>query len=243
MPKILVRMWRKGDGSAHCGNDRCHREVKMKLYTRWQNSAGERVRIALNLKAIPYDYVAVGTLEPGEYAQINPQELLPALEVDGQIITQSAAILDYLEVAYPDRPLLPADPILRAQAIAMGAIVAAEMHAMTVQRVRRFLGGDLAVAEAGVQQWVAHWLGLGYGAIEDLLARRPTQWPYCFGAAPGWADLFVAPQVANGRRLGLDLDSFPLVVGIADRCGQLEAFQSARPEAQADYPNTAQPGR
>lgn len=212
----------------------------MKLYTRWQNSAGERVRIALNLKGIPCEYVAAGMLTPGEYAGINPQELLPALETEGQIITQSAAILDYLEVAYPDRPLLPADPILRAQAIALGAIVAAEMHALTVQRVRRFLDDELAVGEAGVEQWVAHWLGLGYGALECLLARRPTQWQFCFGGAPGWADLFVVPQVANGWRLGLDLKDFPLLTGIADRCGQLEAFQRARPEAQADYPNVAQ---
>ena len=227
-------MWRKGDGPAL--------ETKMKLYTRWQNSAGERVRIALHLKEIPYEYVAVGTLQPGQYAAINPQQLLPALEIDGQIITQSAAILDYLETAYPERPLLPADPVVRAQAIAMGAIVAAEMHALTVQRVRRFLGSDLDASEGGVQQWVSHWLGLGYGALEDLLARRPTQWPYCFGASPGWADLFVVPQVANGRRLGLDLGRFPLVTGIADRCTPLEAFRKARPEAQSDYPDAVQAG-
>ena len=208
----------------------------MKLYTRWQNSAGERVRIALNLKGIQYEYLTTGALGTNGYAKLNPQELLPALEVDGQVITQSAAILDYLEMAYPQRPLLPADPVLRAQAIAFGAVIAAEMHALTVQRVRRFLDADLGVEERGVEQWVGHWLWLGFRTLEGLLTARSAPWPYCFGDQPGWADLFLAPQVANGRRLGLDLNAYPLASEIADRCGQLEPFRMARPEAQPDYP-------
>ena len=111
----------------------------MKLYTKAQNSAGERVRIALNLKGLAYEYVSVGSLARDEYARINPQRLMPALEVEEQIITQSAAILDFLENRFPERPLLPADPILRAQSIAFGAIVAAEMHAITVSRLRKGL--------------------------------------------------------------------------------------------------------
>ncbi|MDB5528678.1 MAG: maleylacetoacetate isomerase [Devosia sp.] len=208
----------------------------MKLYTRAQNSAGERVRIALNLKGIAYEYVAVSTLGPGEYARINPQELLPALEVDGRVITQSAAILNYLDAAFPERPLLPADPVVRAQAIAFGSVVAAEMHALTVQRVRRFLIGDMGADEARVQRWVAHWLGLGFATLEGLLAARSADWPFCFGDEPGWADLFMVPQVANGRRLGIDLADYRRVTETADRCRQLEPFRLAEPQMQPDYP-------
>lgn len=215
----------------------------MKLYTRAQNSAGERVRIALNLKGIGYEYVAVSTLGAGAYARINPQELLPALEVDGRVITQSAAILDYLEAAFAERPLLPADPVVRAQAIAFGAVVAAEMHALTVQRVRRFLGSDMGADEAGVQHWVAHWLGLGFATLEGLLAARPTDWPFCFGDEPGWADLFLVPQVANGRRLGIDLNDYRRVTEIADRCRRLEPFRLAEPQMQPDYPGEPVPRR
>ncbi len=210
-------------------------EMDMKLYTRAQNSAGERVRIALNLKGIAHEYVAVSTLGPGEYARINPQELLPALEIDGRIITQSAAILNYLEAVFPERPLLPADPVVRAQAIAFGSVVAAEMHAVTVQRVRRFLASNMGADDARVQQWVAHWLGLGFATLEGLLAARPADWPFCFGDEPGWADLFLVPQVSNGRRLGIDLGDCPRVTEIADRCRGLEPFRLAEPQMQPDY--------
>ena len=171
-----------------------------------------------------------------EYARVNPQELLPALEVDGRVITQSAAILNYLEAAFPERPLLPADPVVRAQAIAFGSVVAAEMHALTVQRVRKFLTNEMGADEARVQQWVAHWLGLGFATLEGLLAARPADWPFCFDDEPGWADLFMVPQVANGRRLGIDLGDCRRVTEIADRCRQLDPFRLAEPQMQPDYP-------
>ncbi|MDB5585875.1 MAG: maleylacetoacetate isomerase [Devosia sp.] len=215
--------------------------MDMKLYTRAQNSAGERVRIALNLKGIAYEYVAVSTLGPGEYARINPQALMPALEVHGRVITQSAAILNYLEAAFPERALLPADLVVRAQAIAFGSVVAAEMHALTVQRVRRFLSSNMGTDEAQVQQWVAHWLGLGFATLEGLLAARSADWPFCFGEEPGWADLFMVPQVANGRRLGIDLTDYQRVTEIADRCRQLEPFRLAEPQMQPDYPGEPVP--
>ncbi|MBU1303907.1 MAG: maleylacetoacetate isomerase [Alphaproteobacteria bacterium] len=207
----------------------------MTLFTRWQNSAGERVRIALNLKGLDYDYVSVDGLEPGAFARINPQGLMPALGLDGQIVTQSLAILDLLEQMFPARPLLPAAPILRAQSLAFGAIIASEMHALTVNRVRRFLEDGLS-APMAVQSWVEHWQGLGFASLEALLARRPADWAYCYGDEPGWADLHLVPQVSAAQRLGVPLDLYPRLTAISARCSALPAFIAARPDMQPDFP-------
>lgn len=215
----------------------------MRLYTRWRNSAGERVRIALNLKGLDYEYVPVGSLPPGEYRRINPQGLMPALEVNGSIIAQSSAILEYLEETVPSPPILPADPILRAQARAFGALIAAEMHAITVNRVRTFVGETLGTGEAGVESWTGHWLSEGFAALEATLANRPADWLYCFGDAPGWADLHLIPQLANGRRLGCDVTPYRRLLAIEARCVGLDAFARARPEAQVDAPAEARAGR
>ena len=207
----------------------------MKLFTRWQNSAGERVRIALNLKELAYEYISVSGLAPGEYAAINPQGLMPALEIEGAVITQSAAILDLLEFRFPQRPILPADPVLRAQSIAFGAIIASEMHTLTVNRVRKYLD-TLAIPEAGVAQWIEHWQSAGFATLEALLSRREHPWPFCYGHAPGWADLHLIPQMAAARRLGLALDAYPLLLAVEARCTALPQFIQARPEAQPDFP-------
>jgi maleylacetoacetate isomerase len=208
----------------------------MRLYSRWRNSAGERVRIALNLKGIAYEYVPAGSLPAGEYRRMNPQGLLPTLEVDGRFIAQSGAILEYLEETFPEPPLLPADPILRAQARAFGAHVAAEMHALTVNRVRTFIDADLGLGKVGVDRWTAHWLTAGFAALEATLASRRHPWPFCFGEEPGWADLHLVPQLGNGRRLGVDVSPYRLLVGVEANCVGLDAFQRAAPEAQVDYP-------
>ena len=144
----------------------------MRLFTRWRNSAGERVRIALNLKKIAYDYVSVGSLSRDEYLAINPQGLMPALEVDGRVFAQSAAILAFLEEAFPRPALLPTDPLLRAEARAFVAHIAAEMHAITVKRVRAYLIDDFGLGEDGAARWAAHWHGIALTALEAALARR-----------------------------------------------------------------------
>jgi maleylacetoacetate isomerase len=207
----------------------------MKLYTYQRNSAGERVRIALNLKGLAYDYVSVPGLPPGEYEKINPQGLMPALEVDGRIIAQSAAILAFLEEGWPTPPLLPADPVTRAQARAFAAHIAAEMHALTVNRVRRYLAVELGTGEAGAVRWTVHWLSRGFTALEAALAARPEPWPFCFGDTPGWADLHLIPQLRNGRRLGCNVADYPLLLEVEARCVDLEPFRLARPEHQPDY--------
>ncbi|MCV3240824.1 maleylacetoacetate isomerase [Mesorhizobium sp. ZC-5] len=207
----------------------------MRLLSRWQNSAGERVRIALRLKNLQFTYVPVSSLAPGEYNSLNPQGLLPALDVGGRIIAQSSAILDYLEETYPEPSLLPSEPITRAQARAFGALIASEMHAITVQRVRRFLQDELAVDETGVTRWVRNWMALGFEALEATLAQRTSQWPFCFGDEPGWADLHLVPQMSTARRLGCELAAYPLLLAVEDRCNRLDAFRLSQPEAQPDF--------
>ena len=208
----------------------------MQLYSRWRNSAGERVRIALNLKRLRYEYIAVGSLAPGEYQRLNPQGLLPALRVGGQVIAQSTAILEYLEETHPEAPLLPADPVLRAQARAFAQLIASDLHPLNNNRVRAYLAAQMGASETGVNGWYRHWVALAMTALEATLVARPGDWPFCFGDAPGWADLHLAPQLANARRFGCDLDPYPLLRAVDANCRNLDAFRRARPEAQPDYP-------
>lgn len=206
------------------------------LLTRWQNSAGERVRIALHLKSVPYDYAPVSTLPPGEWRRLNPQGLMPVLLVDGRPLAQSAAILGFLEEAWPDPPLLPVDPLLRAEARAFAALITSDLHPINNNRVRRYLAERLSADEAALADWYAHWVRLAFDALEAALAARPEPWSFCFGDAPGWADLHLVPQMANARRFGCDLEPYPLLRAVDARCRKLDAFRRARPEAQPDFP-------
>ena len=208
----------------------------MRLLSRWQNSAGERVRIALHLKGIPFAYAPVSSLAPGEYARLNPQGLLPALDIGGRIIAQSSAILEYLEETHPQPSLLPADPVVRAEARAFAAHIASEMHSLSVQRVRCFLQSDMGADDDKVVNWVNHWLVLGLDALEETLRRRPVQWPFSFGTEPGWGDLHLVPQLSAARRLGIDLSGYTLLLATEERCNELDAFRLARPEVQTDFP-------
>lgn len=208
----------------------------MQLYSRWQNSAGERVRIALNLKGLAYEYVAVGSLPAGEYQELNPQGLMPALRVGGHVIAQSTAILEYLEETHPSPPLLPADPFLRARARAFAQLIASDLHPLNNNRVRKYLSARIGAGEAEVRAWYRHWIGLAFTALEAALAARPRDWPFCFGDAPGWADLHLVPQMANARRFDCDLGPYPRLRAVDARCRPLDAFQRARPEAQPDHP-------
>ena len=209
----------------------------MRLYTRWRNSAGERVRIALNLKGLGYEYVAVGSLPPGEYRRLNPQGLMPALQVGGgRVIAQSTAILEYLEETHPEPALLPADPILRAEARAFAQLIASDLHPINNNRVRKYLSERLGAGEEEVLAWYRHWVGLALAALEEALARRRRDRPFCFGDGPGWADLHLVPQMANARRFDCDLSPYPRLLAVDARCAGLEAFRRARPEAQPDRP-------
>jgi len=207
------------------------------LYSNYLNSAGERVRIALALKDIKYDYISVGEIGWKAYEKINPQRLMPALKLGNCIIPQATAILEYLEETYPQPALLPVDPVLRAQARGFAQHLVSEMHAIDVIRVRRFLTYELGVAQDGVDHWQRHWLAQGFAALEKYLAQREIAWPYCFGETAGWADLHLIPQVSKGiRRFNLDMSLYPLIERVFKTCVELPAFISARPEQQPDYP-------
>ncbi len=205
------------------------------LYTYHRNSAGERVRIALNLKRVAYDYVSAVAL--GErYGEVNPQGLMPALEIDGRVIAQSGAILEWMEETWPAPPLLPADPVTRAQARAFAQHIAAEMHALTIIRVRRYLAETMGADAAAVEAWHGHWMRLGLTALEATLASRSEPWPFAFGETPGWAELHLIPQLRNARRFGCDLSPYTRLLAVEARCIDLPAFRDARPENQPDYP-------
>lgn len=208
----------------------------MKLITRWQNSAGERVRIALNLKGVPYEYVAAGSLAPGAFDRINPQGLLPTLIVGETAIAQSGAILEYLEETHPQPSLLPAAPTYRAQARSFAQLIAADLHPINNRRIRRYLANRMGQPADAVQAWYAHWVRLAFTALEEMLVSRPEAFSFCYGTTPGWADLHLVPQMANARRFDCDLAPYPTLCAVDARCREQPAFQDARPDRQPDYP-------
>ncbi|MEM7190286.1 MAG: maleylacetoacetate isomerase [Pseudomonadota bacterium] len=211
--------------------------MRLKLYSNYINSAGERVRIALALKGMDYEYVSVNSIGWDVYEKINPQRLMPALDIGGQIVPQATAILEYLEETHPDPALLPADPVLRARVRGFSQHVVSEMHAIDVIRVRRFLHGELGLDAEQVGKWQLHWFHKGFTALEALLTSREQAWPFCFGDSPAWADLHLVPQVHKGiSRFQIDMADYPLIGGIYERCYPMDAFAGARPEAMPDYP-------
>jgi maleylacetoacetate isomerase len=206
----------------------------LRLYTQSRNSAGERVRIALHLKGISYAYVAMSSLPRGEYRRLNPQGLMPALEVDGRVIAQSTAILEYLEETRPTPPLLPVDPIARAEVRGFAQLIASDLHPLNNHRVRKFLGTELGASAAAILAWYRHWVQEGLQALEVTLARRPAS-RFCFADQPGWAEIHLVPQLATARRFGCDLRPYPRLLGVEALCLEISAFRKARPDAQPDF--------
>lgn len=211
----------------------------MKLYSYYRSSAAYRVRIALNLKQLPYETAAVHLLKNGgeqkqpEYSAKNPQKLVPALEDGGRVLTQSLAIIEYLEEQYPHRALLPADAAGRARVRALAQLIACDIHPLNNLRVLGYLKDTLAAGEDARSQWYRHWVQQGFAALETLLQSDQTG-RFCHGDAPGLADCCLVPQVYNARRFGVDLSPYSTIVRIDAACSALEAFQAAAPENQPD---------
>ena len=214
----------------------------MKLYGYWRSSAAYRVRIALNLKGISAEQLSVHLVRDGgeqhkaAYTALNPLELVPTLTLDDELdmdaLSQSLAIIEYLDEIHPQTPLLPASALERAHVRAMALTVACEIHPLNNLRVLQYLTQTLGVDEAAKNTWYHHWVVSGFAALEALLIRHSGR--YCFGDTVTLADLCLVPQVYNAQRFNVDLTPYPNIMRVWAECNQLEAFDDAAPERQAD---------
>jgi len=215
----------------------------LKLYSYWRSSAAYRVRIALNLKGLPYDLIPVNLAGNGgeqhlpEYRGLNPQELVPVL-IDGErIIRQSQAIIEYLDESYDgEAKLLPATARARARVRALAQVVACDIHPLNNTRVMQYLEREFNAPPIEREHWTQHWIREGFRAIEALLSENPSTGIYCEGDELTIADVFLIPQVYNARRWSVDLKPFPIIQRINASCLALEEFARARPENQPDAP-------
>jgi maleylacetoacetate isomerase/maleylpyruvate isomerase len=214
----------------------------LSLYGYWRSSAAYRVRIALNLKGVAYQNRPVHLLRDGgeqhqaAYREINPQQLIPCL-VDGErVVTQSMAIMEYLEEAQPEPPLLPPDPRGRARVRALAQAVACDIHPLGNLRVLQYLEGELGADEAARLAWSRHWIEVGFDALEAMLDGHMATGRYCHGESPGLADACLVPQAYNALRWKLELERWPTIARICAACNELDSFRRAAPEAQPDAP-------
>lgn len=210
----------------------------MKLYGFFRSSAAFRVRIALNLKGLAYEdafiHLRRGDQRADGYLSVNPQGLVPALQIDGDTLTQSMAIVEYLDETHPDPPFLPADPLRRARVRALAAIVTCDIHPINNLRVLRYLSRPLGHDQAAIETWYNHWIASGFAALERLLANDARTGEFCDGDRPGLADIALVPQVVNAERYRLDLSSYPCISRIHATCMKLDAFAAAHPQNQPD---------
>jgi len=212
----------------------------MKLYTYFRSSAAYRVRIALNLKGLSYDAIPVHLLKDGgqqrqeEYRRINPSGLVPAFQDDRITLTQSMAIIEYLEERFPAVPLLPQDAPGRAKVRELAQIIACDIHPLNNLRVLRHLVHELKLSEEQKTEWVRHWIREGLAGLEAHLARDPAAGPFCHGPAPTIADCFLVPQVFNAQRFEIDMAAYPNIARINAQCVELPAFAAAHPSKQPD---------
>jgi len=210
----------------------------VKLYNFFRSGTSHRLRIALNLKGLTYEYLPVDLRSEqhvgAEYKALNPQGLVPTLLVDGHAMTQSPAIIEWLEERYPDPALLPSDPDARARVRALAAIVGCDIHPVNNRRILESLRHDFKADETAINRWCATWIAQGFDAIEALLAADPQRGEFCFGDAPTLADVYLVPQVESARRFKVDVGHWRRIQGIDDACRKLEAFRKAAPAAQPD---------
>jgi maleylacetoacetate isomerase/maleylpyruvate isomerase len=212
----------------------------MKLHTYFRSSASYRVRIALNLKGHAPEQAFVhlnrngGEQFSAGFHALNPQHLLPVLEDDGRLLTQSLAIIEYLDETRPEAPLLPGDAAGRARVRAISQAIACEIHPLNNLRVLKYLGEELKLTPDQKNTWYRHWVTLGLQALEEQLARDSSTGLFCHGDTPTMADCCLMPQLYNARRFECDLSAYPTLLRIEERCAALPAFALARPALQAD---------
>ena len=212
----------------------------MKLYTMFRSSAAFRVRIALNLKGIAYESIPKALVRNEhrreDFLSLNPQGLLPALAIDSTVLSQSLAIIEYLDATYPAPNLLPEDEIARAQVRSMSLAIACDVHPLNNLRVLNYLKEKLKVADDDVSAWYKHWVSEGFRGLEVMARKFSTHERHMFGDRVSLADVCLIPQMYNARRFHTDLSPYPTLVTIAAHLESLSAFAEARPEAQQDAP-------
>jgi maleylacetoacetate isomerase len=208
----------------------------MKLYDYYRSTACYRVRLALHIKHIPYDTHTIHLVNQGgehhhiDYKTINPQGLVPSLETRGHVLTQSLAIIEYLDECYPNHPLLPKDPLSRATIRALALIIACDMHPLNNLRILERLKQQFDASKSEVQAWYHHWLKIGFDAFEAQLNTLERSAPVCFGQEITLADICLIPQVYNAHRFQFSMEAYPLINKINAYCLTLDAFQKASPE-------------
>jgi maleylacetoacetate isomerase len=212
----------------------------MRLYDYFRSSAAYRVRIALNVKGIApdertYVHLRMGSQRAQDYLALNPQGLVPALELDdGSVLSQSLAIIEYLDETHPEPPLLPADPVSRARVRAIALSIACEIHPLNNLRVLNYLIGTMGVSREQKDGWYRYWIDVGFEALEKTLARDAATRTFCHGDTPTLADVCLVPQMANARRFEIDLSPYPTLLRIEAACHALPAFAQAAPARQPD---------
>lgn len=204
------------------------------LYEYWRSSAAYRVRIALNLKGVDYESRPVdlpgGEQQSDEYRALNPQGLVPMLEIDGHRLTQSLAIINYLDIRYANFPLIPAMAAARAHVVALAMAVACDIHPLNNLRVLKYLKNEMGTSQDQINAWYAHWINDGFPALEAMAAPRAGD--FLFGNAPTGADVCLIPQMYNARRYNVPLDAYPTLLRAEENANRLDAFAAASPDKQ-----------
>ena len=214
--------------------------MALKLFGYFRSSAAYRVRIALNLKGLDCDFESIHLSKDGgkqfesAYRSINPQALVPTMQDGSTYLSQSLAIIEYLEETYPKTPLLPNSPIARAHVRALALTVACDIHPLNNLRVLKYLSDDLEVQDGDRTNWYKHWISAGLSAVEAMLVGHPDTGQFCHGDNPGLADACLVPQIFNASRFDCDLTGYPTILRINRKCLELDAFRSAAPENQPD---------
>ena len=210
----------------------------MKLYNFFRSGTSHRLRIALNLKGLTPEYVAVDLRVDehlGEaFRAINPQQMVPALDTGSEVLIQSPAIIEWLDEVYPEPPLLPRDPWGRARVRSLAQITALDIHPINNLRVLQYLGKTFGADEAQQAEWFRHWVGEAFRALEARLTHEPETGQFCHGDTPGLADLCLAAQVINNARFAVDMSPYPTIQRIHDTCMALPSFEAAAPTKQPD---------